>query len=119
GVYFPRDPQDPAFQGALGRVVGGLGVAVAFGAVSYELPHERGGMEKIWNSALLAGKDGTFRGWSDKVHLLLFGESVPILGSHPELMRRFFPNSSQMMAGERLVPLVDGDLRIAPLVCYE
>lgn len=53
-----------------------------------------------------------------KMHLLAFGEAVPLAGQIPALRRIFFRGTG-MIPGEHQVALVSGPIRMAVLNCFE
>jgi apolipoprotein N-acyltransferase len=54
----------------------------------------------------------------DKVHLLPFGEYVPLKRFLP-FVHRIVPAAGDFTPGKELKPLTSGDLQIGPLICYE
>ncbi len=91
------------------------GSALLFGSPSYE--REKGAVSYM-NSAFLLKPDGTLIGRYDKVHLVPYGEYVPL--------RRYFPFIGKLVAGvgdfrsgKGFYPLsIDGH-RLGVLICYE
>jgi apolipoprotein N-acyltransferase len=73
--------------------------------------------EALHNSAVLFAGN-TVRGVYDKVHPLAFGEYVPFGETFPALYR-WIPNAGHLAHGTREEPLLLGDRRISPLICYE
>ena len=70
------------------------------------------------NSAYLLGSDGTLGGRYDKVHLVPYGEYVPL--------RKLFPFIGKLVAGvgdfrpgKGFYPLVSDGHRFGVLICYE
>ena len=70
------------------------------------------------NSAYLLGPNGALQGRYDKVHLVPYGEYVPL--------RRFFPFITKLVAGigdfkkgKGYYPLHNGNYRLGVLICYE
>ena len=91
------------------------GAALLFGSPSYE---ENGGRIDYMNSAYLLRPDGTVSGRYDKVHLVPYGEYVPL--------RKFFPFIGKMVSGvgdfrsgEGFHPLAADGFRLGVLICYE
>lgn len=91
------------------------GRRLLFGSPSYE---KRGENISYSNSAFLLGPDGTVSGRYDKVHLVPYGEYVPL--------RRFFPFIGKLVAGvgdfrpgEGFDPIQSDGNRIGVLICYE
>ncbi|MEE9912561.1 MAG: apolipoprotein N-acyltransferase [Deltaproteobacteria bacterium] len=87
-----------------------------FGSMSYEKTgHEN---TDYFNSAYLLSPQGNVQGKYDKVHLVPYGEYVP--------MRKLFPFVSSLAAGisdfaegKGFYPLTMGDRKIGVLICYE
>jgi apolipoprotein N-acyltransferase len=70
------------------------------------------------NSAALFFADGSRSGAQDKLHLLWFGETVPLADRFP-FLARIFARGTGMAPGDRFVPLVAGPVRAAVLNCFE
>jgi apolipoprotein N-acyltransferase len=90
------------------------GSAILFGSPSYV---EESAIYYM-NSAYLLQSDGTTGGRYDKVHLVPYGEYVPL--------RRYFPFLGKLVAGvgdfrpgKGFEPLILGSKRIGVLICYE
>ncbi len=71
-----------------------------------------------YNSALVAFADGSMSAPYDKMHLLWFGESVPLADEIPWL-RRTFARGVGLSAGHEQVALVAGPVRASVLNCFE
>jgi len=91
------------------------GAALLFGSPSYE---EGTGSIQYMNSAFLINPDGSTSGRYDKVHLVPYGEYVPL--------RRFFPFIGKIVAGvgdfkpgSGYYPLMNEKYRLGVLICYE
>jgi apolipoprotein N-acyltransferase len=91
------------------------GSMILFGSPSYE---EEKGTIHYMNSAYLLGSDGTLGGRYDKVHLVPYGEYVPL--------RRFFPFIGKLVVGvgdfkvgKGFYPLTIAGRRLGVLICYE
>ncbi|MEW6335655.1 MAG: apolipoprotein N-acyltransferase [Thermodesulfobacteriota bacterium] len=89
--------------------------ALLLGSPSYE---QEGGVVHYMNSAFLLGPDGSTSGRYDKVHLVPYGEYVPL--------RRFFPFIGKLVvgvgdfkSGRGYHPLAIDGLRLGVLICYE
>jgi apolipoprotein N-acyltransferase len=70
------------------------------------------------NSAILVQRDGTFAEPYDKVHLLWFGETVPLADVFPAL-RRVFVRGMGLVPGDHPVLLSTGKIRAGVLNCFE
>lgn len=73
---------------------------------------------KRYNSALLVMPDGELRGRYDKMHLVLFGEYIP-LGRYFPRLQRLTPLPVNVDAGRRAVAMEVEGVRLAPNICYE
>lgn len=70
------------------------------------------------NSAILVQRDGTFAEPYDKIHLLWFGETVPLSDVFPAL-RRVFVRGTGLVPGDHPVLLSTGKIRAGVLNCFE
>jgi apolipoprotein N-acyltransferase len=91
------------------------GRPILFGSPRYE---EEKGRASFMNSAYLLRPDGIIAGKYDKVHLVPYGEYVPL--------RKLFPFIGKLVAGvgdfrpgAGFVPLVSDGHRLGVLICYE
>lgn len=108
--------QNPGpLQQALVDIARTSGSSILFGSPSYEKEKET---VHYMNSAYLLGPDGTLGGRYDKVHLVPYGEYVPL--------RRFFPFIGKLVvgvgdfkAGRGYYPLAFAGHRLGVLICYE
>ena len=71
-----------------------------------------------YNSAIVAHGNGDVSPPYDKLHLLWFGEAVPLAAQLP-WMRRTFARGIGMVPGERSVILEAGQVRAGVLICFE
>lgn len=85
------------------------GLATLFGA------HRSDGND-VYQSALLY--HGTSRQYADKNRLVVFGEYVPARGMLPFLDAFKLP-SGDLKSSDDIKNLKDGDLTVAPLICFE
>lgn len=92
-----------------------LSTSMIIGSPAYEL---RNGKRVFLNSAFMISPAGETIGRSDKIHLVPFGEYIPL--------GRFFPFISKLVVdigdfypGERAVPLLAGQTKIGTLICAE
>jgi apolipoprotein N-acyltransferase len=110
--YFQQRNQ---MQEAIVGIAKSTGAALLFGSPSYE--GEKANISYM-NSAFLLKPDGTLIGRYDKVHLVPYGEYVPL--------RRYFPFIDKLVTGvgdfrpgKGFYPLsIDGH-RLGVLICYE
>ncbi|MHB8828888.1 MAG: apolipoprotein N-acyltransferase [Syntrophales bacterium] len=89
--------------------------SLLFGSPHYE---QEDNEISYMNSAFLVRPDGSVAGRYDKVHLVPYGEYVPL--------KRFFPFIGKLVtgigdfrAGNDFVPLVSGNRRFGVFICYE
>jgi apolipoprotein N-acyltransferase len=71
----------------------------------------------LHNSAALYSKEG-LGGVYDKTHPLVFGEYIP-LGDRFPWLYEWLPNAGRIVGGTSSAPLMLGEHRITPLICYE
>ena len=105
---------DPAGRLAITSLVRELGVALLFGSDQYE----PGKPPRFYNSAFLLGPDGQTAGVYRKMHLVPFGEYVPL----KRLLFFVTPlveSVSDFSAGEEPVVMPLGENRLSTAICYE
>jgi apolipoprotein N-acyltransferase len=76
------------------------------------------GQRGKYNSAVVALRDGKLSDPYDKIHLLWFGETVPLEDKIPWL-RDVFERGTGLIPGEHSVALEAGPVRAAILNCFE
>lgn len=103
---FHRDVMDVAVQS---------GSYLLFGSPSY-VPAVR--IEEVQNSAFLVSPDGRVEGKYDKVHLVPFGEYVPLRSVFP-VLGRLAACVGDCLPGTAMTPLKTADVKIGVLICYE
>lgn len=91
------------------------GAWLLFGSPSYE---RKGESVSFYNSAYLIAPDGSVPGRYDKVHLVPFGEYVP-LGRFLFFVDKLVEGAGDFSPGATVAPLSMGDHKIGPLICYE
>jgi apolipoprotein N-acyltransferase len=108
---FPVERADPGDSQEHHRKIlrGGVRGPIAFGALT------RSG-EAHYNSVVALGADGRYTGVYDKVHLLAFGEYVPLWDYLPPIQEMFHRGFT---AGARASLLPIAGTTIGPLDCYE
>jgi apolipoprotein N-acyltransferase len=74
--------------------------------------------ERVYNSATVFTADGRMSATYDKLHLLWFGESVPLADEIPWI-RTVFARGTGMIAGQKDVGLTVAGVRVAILNCFE
>jgi apolipoprotein N-acyltransferase len=101
--HYPSGPEAILQPGVRGPVLTGLVMTGDFGK---------------YNSAVIATGDGRVSEPYDKMHLMWFGEMVPLADFFPWL-RLAFARGAGLRAGERSVALESGRVRAAILNCLE
>ncbi|MEI6610341.1 MAG: apolipoprotein N-acyltransferase, partial [Deltaproteobacteria bacterium] len=86
-----------------------------FGSVSYL---RRSNYVDFYNSAYLLSSDGEVKGRYDKVHLVPYGEYVPLRNVFP-FIRRLTAGIGDFSSGGGYFPLSTADRKIGVLICYE
>ena len=92
-----------------------LNTHLLFGSPAMELRNNR---PANLNSAFLLGPDGSERGRSDKVHLVPFGEYVPLARLLP-FVNKLVHGIGDFAPGQEIKPLKAADTPLGVLVCYE
>jgi apolipoprotein N-acyltransferase len=98
-------------------ITAGLDVPVVFGTLSAETGSD--GERRVYNSVVLTSPAGDVLGMFDKVKLLVFGETLPLVETFPAI-QRWFPRSSTFERGRsfRHLRMPDGTT-LLPMICYE
>ncbi len=86
-----------------------------FGSPAHEL---RNGRSTLLNSAFLISPNGETVGRADKLHLVPFGEYVP-LGNILSFINKLVVGIGDFSPGERAVPLNMGSTKLGIQICYE
>jgi apolipoprotein N-acyltransferase len=105
---------DPVGRFAITRLAQELGVAMLFGSDQYEA----GEPARFYNSAFLLGPDGQTNAVYRKMHLVPFGEYVPL----KRLLFFVAPlveSVSDFSPGEEHVVMPLGEHRLSTAICYE
>lgn len=92
-----------------------LQVALLFGSPAVE---QREGKPAYLNSAFLLDRNGSLLGRSDKMHLVPFGEYVPLARLLP-FVNKLVHGIGDFVPGRQIRPLTTGDVPLGVLVCYE
>ncbi|GAB6061321.1 apolipoprotein N-acyltransferase [Deferrisoma palaeochoriense] len=113
----PLYAQDPGPERArIERLARELGAWILFGAPAYE---RRGGEVEYRNAVFLMSPEGTLAGRYDKVHLVPFGEYVP-LGRYLPFLKKLVEGAGDFSPGDGVRPLVAPGLApVGPLICFE
>ncbi len=91
------------------------GRTMIFGSPRYE---EKNGIRSYMNSAYLLRPNGEIGGRYDKVHLVPYGEYVPLRQLFP-FIGKLVVGVGDFKPGKGLEPLIDQGRRVGVLICYE
>lgn len=97
-------------------ITAGLRVPMIFGALTFD--RRPGEDPEVYNSAMLTGRGGEVLGLFDKVELLAFGETIPLVDTFP-VIKKWLPRSSTFVRGTTLKHLRSEGTAILPMICYE
>ncbi len=113
----PLYAQDPGPERArIERLARELGAWILFGAPAYE---RRRGAVEYRNAVFLMAPDGALAGRYDKVHLVPFGEYVP-LGRYLPFLKKLVEGAGDFSPGDGVRPLrAPGLAPVGPLICFE
>lgn len=89
--------------------------ALLLGSPAYE---DGPGRRRYFNSAFLISPQGDVLGRSDKVHLVPFGEYVPLAKLLP-FVHKLVEGVGDFSPGESITPLVTDKAKLGVLVCFE
>jgi len=110
--YFQLEPR---MAERLRSLPGELKSCLVFGSPAVEREH---GEIRYLNSAFLLSPSGDVLGRSDKLHLVPFGEYVPLARFLP-FVHKMVEGIGDFSPGSRLMPLNTGKGEIGILVCFE
>lgn len=112
--FFYQDPSP--YQDDIKNLIREKNVWFLFGSPSYK--RERSGEVTIYNSVYLLNPQGNVQGRFDKVHLVPYGEYVPL--------RKLFPFINKLVhgigdfgTGPGYIPLEMEGIKVGVLICYE
>ena len=91
------------------------GRTLIFGSPRYE---EKNGVKSYMNSAYLLRSNGEIGGRYDKVHLVPYGEYVPLRQLFP-FIGKLVVGVGDFRPGKGFEPLIDQGRRFGVLICYE
>jgi apolipoprotein N-acyltransferase len=100
------------------EVTEGIDVPLIFGALTFDGGPRGAPERRIYNTAILTSSTGAVVEQFDKVELLAFGETIPLVDTFPSI-KKWFPRSSTFTRGTRFVNFRVGDARLMPMICYE
>lgn len=96
-------------------------VPVIFGALTYDRIAP-GAEPDVYNTAVLTSSTGEVRQLFDKVELLMFGETLPLVETFPQI-EKWFSHSSTFQRGKTFQPfkvaVPGGATSLLPMICYE
>jgi apolipoprotein N-acyltransferase len=92
-----------------------LGTNLIFGSPAYK---QEKGAYNYYNRAYSLTSDGRVPGFYDKVHLVPFGEYVPLKKFLP-FVHRLVPAAGDMAPGKKITPLKLPDISAGILICFE
>lgn len=112
----PFSFQDPgALQERVSRLPSQTKSWLLFGSMSYDAG---GKNPRYFNSAYLLSPEGDLRGKYDKVHLVPYGEYVPLRKLFP-FVESLASGIGDFTAGEGFTPLQMNGRKIGVMICYE
>ncbi|MDY6973006.1 MAG: apolipoprotein N-acyltransferase [Thermodesulfobacteriota bacterium] len=106
---------DPKFSPEVFSLVKESGATLIFGSPAYR---QLAGMTRYYNRAYMIAPDGQPPQYYDKVHLVPFGEYVP-LKKYLSFVNRLVPAAGDFEPGDKIVTLDRDVLRMGVLVCFE
>lgn len=97
------------------EIVKQSGADLIFGSPAYDREDSR---TIFYNRAYALSPDGELLGYYDKVHLVPFGEYVPLRKFFP-FVRRLVPAAGDFAPGKKIMPLKLPSLSAGVLICFE
>jgi apolipoprotein N-acyltransferase len=97
------------------RIAEETGAYLLFGSPAYK---REGGMTRFYNRAYLLSPDSRSLDYFDKVHLVPFGEYVPLQRFLP-FVKRLAVSAGDFASGEKVAPIGPPGLSLGVLICYE
>lgn len=80
---------------------------------------QEGGERFVYNSAILTSSTGEIRGVFDKVNLVYFGETIPLVDTFPSI-KEYFPRTGSFDRGKTFLHLkLEDGTALLPMICYE
>lgn len=111
--FFLQD--EPEHAERIRKIARDLSTALLTGSPAHEL---RNGKQTFLNSAFVISPSGETLGRSDKLHLVPFGEYVP-LGRFFPFINKIVVGIGDFAPGEHATPLNIGRTQVGTLVCFE
>jgi len=111
--FFFQERGEPSVR--ITSLAGKIRSPILFGSPSYE---DRGGSRRYFNSAFLVSPSGETVGRSDKMHLVPFGEYVPLAKLLP-FVHKLVVGVGDFSPGDAIIPLETGKGKVGVLVCFE
>lgn len=111
--FFFQDNRE--FSPRVAKITASMGAGLIFGSPAYK--KEKGAV-RYFNRAYALSNDGRLSGFYDKVHLVPFGEYVPLKRFLP-FVHRLVPAAGDFTPGEKIAPLRLPGLAAGILICFE
>ncbi|HOJ52274.1 MAG TPA: apolipoprotein N-acyltransferase [Syntrophales bacterium] len=112
--FFYQDPSP--YKDLIGELVKRKKVWLLFGSPSYR--REKDDRITIFNSVYLLNQQGVVQGRYDKVHLVPYGEYVPLRSLFP-FIGKLVQGIGDFGTGPGYIPLEMGEAKVGVLICYE
>jgi apolipoprotein N-acyltransferase len=106
---------EPVYAARVKALAAELQSCLVTGSPAFE---KQGDLVRYLNSAFLISPTGTVLGRSDKLHLVPFGEYVPLAALFP-FVNKLVAGIGDFSPGKRAVPLESTGGKIGVLVCFE
>ena len=106
---------EPTYAARVRSLAVELKSSLVTGSPAFEI---RGGLERYLNSAFLISPTGAVLGRSDKLHLVPFGEYVPLAALLP-FVNKLVAGIGDFTPGKNALPLETAGGKIGVLVCFE
>jgi apolipoprotein N-acyltransferase len=106
---------EEAYQAEIAGIVRDLGAHLLFGSPSWELVN---GRQRFFNSAFLVAPDNRILGRYDKIHLVPYGEYVPLQPLFP-FIQKMVTGIGDFSSGSDIRSLPVPACPCATLICYE
>jgi len=114
--YPARFAEDATYRQRLLELSARAGKPILFGAPALGVEDDRVG---FYNRAYLVSSRGRVEGWYDKIHLVPFGEYVPLRKLLGGLVNRVVAGFGDMFPGREQTLFEVHGAKLAVLICYE